>query len=311
MEIPFELVRTVSAVVEAGTFDAAAKMLRITPSAISQRIRTLEHRLGRVLLVRSKPVQPTEAGRTILRLARQLALLEHDTLAEIGLDSASGDTTAIALVVNADSLGTWLLPALVRLAAQHPVTFELHREDEDRTTRLLESGVVMAAVTSRSEPVPGCIVSPLGAIVYRAVATPSFIARWFGSGVDAASLERAPLVDFDRDDELQARFLHSYGVQASTPPRHYVPATHDFATAVRLGLGWAMLPEQQLSGPIEEGQLVDLAPDAPDAVPLYWQQWNLRSAVLDAIAADIAAEARLTLRRAAPATQRNAFLAPP
>lgn len=298
MEIPFELVRTVSAVVEAGTFDGAARILRITPSAISQRIRALEQQLGRVLLVRSKPVQATEAGRAILRLARQLALLEHDTLAEIGLEPNRGATTAISLAVNADSLGTWLLPALARLSARHPVTFDLHREDEDRTTRLLESGVVMAAVTSLSEPVPGCIVSPLGALVYRAVATPSFVAHWFSGGVDADSLARAPLVDFDRDDELQARFLRSHGLSAGTPPRHYVPATHDFAAAVRLGMGWAMLPEQQLGELMASGGLVELAPEAPDAVPLYWQQWNLRSTLLDAIAAAVSTEARAALRAA-------------
>ena len=62
MQIPLDLARTLAAVVDAGTFDAAAAELNLTPSAISQRVKQLEHRLGRVLVVRSKPVRVTEAG---------------------------------------------------------------------------------------------------------------------------------------------------------------------------------------------------------------------------------------------------------
>ena len=52
--IPSELVETLSTVVKEGTFDAAARTLHVTPSAVSQRIKALEQRVGRVLVVRSK-----------------------------------------------------------------------------------------------------------------------------------------------------------------------------------------------------------------------------------------------------------------
>ncbi len=84
MRIPFELAETLAAVVDEGTLDAAARRLHITPSAVSQRIKTLEEQLGRVVLVRSKPARLTEAGTAVVRMARQIALLEHDTLAELG-----------------------------------------------------------------------------------------------------------------------------------------------------------------------------------------------------------------------------------
>ena len=57
-----DLTRTLAAVVASGSLDAAAAELQVTPSAVSQRLKTLESQLGRVLLVRSKPVQPTAAG---------------------------------------------------------------------------------------------------------------------------------------------------------------------------------------------------------------------------------------------------------
>jgi len=293
MRIPFELAETVAVVVDEGTLDAAARRLHVTPSAVSQRIKTLEEQLGRLVLVRSKPVRATEAGTAVIRLARQAALLEHDTLAELGADPSDTVRTSVPLAVNADSLATWFLPPLVRLGQRHPVVFDLHRDDQDFTAGLLESGTVMGAVTSRAAPVAGCRVSTLGAMRYEAVATPAFIERWLGGDLRLA-LEDAPLVDFDRRDDLQNAWLAAQGVEPARPPRHYVPASSDFATAVRLGLGWAMLPRFQSHEALERGELQLLGGDPVDVV-LHWQQWNLRSPLLDAIADEIVAEGRRVL----------------
>ena len=102
------------------------------------------------------------------------------------------------------------------------------------------------------------------------------------------------MIDFDRRDDLQRDHLAALGVDPDEPPRHYVPASNDFAVAVKLGLGWGMLPGFQSDAELDRGDLVRLA-GAPIDVPLYWQQWNLRSRVLDAIAAELAAEARRSL----------------
>jgi len=312
MRIPFELAETVAVVVDEGTLDAAARRLHITPSAVSQRIKTLEEQLGRVVLVRSKPVRATEAGAAVIRLARQAALLEHDTLAELGADPDIGARASVPLAVNADSLATWFLEPLARLSQRHPVVFELHRDDQDFTAALLESGTVMGAVTSRATPVAGCRVSTLGAMRYEAVATPAFARRWLGgelpaaleaaallpAALDPTALEDAPLVDFDRRDDLQNDWLAAHGVDPARPPRHYVPASSDFATAVRLGLGWALLPRFQSAEALARGELVLLG-GPPIDVPLHWQQWNLRSPLLDAIATEIVAEGRRVLRPSA------------
>lgn len=294
MRIPVELADTLAAVVDEGTLDAAARRLRITPSAVSQRIKALEEQLGRVVLVRSKPARLTEAGTAVVRMARQVALLEHDTLAELGGDGAEGSRTSVALAVNADSLATWFLEPLVRLSQRHPIAFELHRDDQEFTAGLLESGTVMGAVTSRSTPVAGCRVRTLGAMRYEAVATPAFAERWLPDPSAPATLAHAPLVDFDRRDDLQTRWLRSRGIDDSLPARHRVPASNDFAAAVRLGLGWALLPRFQSQGALDDGDLVLLG-GPPIDVPLYWQQWNLRSPLLNAIADEIVGEGRRVL----------------
>ncbi len=294
MEIPLDLARTLAAVIDEGTFDAAARRLRLTPSAVSQRVKSLEQQLGRVLVVRSKPARATAAGAAVVRLARQLTLLEQDALAGFGLDAASDRPVSIPLAVNADSLGTWFLPALARVAERHAVVFDLHRDDQDFTASLLESGTVMGAVTSPATPVAGCLVRPLGVMRYDAVATPRYVARWLPDGPTPEALARAPRVDFDRRDDLQAEYLGELGVDVEHSARHFVPASNDFATAIKLGLGWGMLPGFQSATELERGELVRLG-GRPVDVPLYWQQWNLGSPLLDAIAEGITSEARTAL----------------
>lgn len=292
MSIPLDLARTLAAVVDEGTLDAAARRLHITPSAVSQRLRALEDQLGRVVLVRSKPVRATPAGDAVVRLARQLALLEHDALAAIGAEG--GDVASVPLAVNADSLATWFLPPLSRVAARRPVVFDLHRDDQDFTAGLLETGVVMAAVTSRGAPVAGCRVRGLGTLRYEAVAAAGFAERWFPGGADAETLAAAPVVDFDRRDDLQSQWLAGRGVAVGAPPRHRVPASQDFASAIALGLGWGLLPGFQSDEGLRTGALVPLGGEPVD-VPLFWQQWNLTSPLLDEVADEVVAEGRRVL----------------
>ncbi|PFG15687.1 LysR family transcriptional regulator [Propionicimonas paludicola] len=292
MELPLDLTRTLAAVVESGSLEAAAGRLSVTPSAVSQRLKTLESQLGRVLLVRTKPVQPTAAGQALIRLARQLDALEHDTLAELGLTESG--PVEVPLAVNADSLATWFLPALAPLAGQG-IVFDLHRDDQDFTAGLLESGTVSAAVTSSEHPVAGCSVRRLGAMRYLPVATPGFTEQWFGTE-DAAAYERAPLLDFDRRDGLQTRYLTSVGADPTRPPRHHVPASNDFARACELGFGWALVPEHQSVPAIRDARLVRLA-GAPVDVPLFWQRWKLRSPLLEQIEDAVVDGARHALRQ--------------
>jgi LysR family transcriptional regulator (chromosome initiation inhibitor) len=293
--IPSELIQTLSAVVSDGTFDAAARTLHVTPSAVSQRIKALEQRVGRVLVVRSKPVRPTEAGEAVLRLGQQLALLERETLRELGAERADDRPTPIPIAVNADSLATWILSPLARVAERESIVFDLVRDDQDHTAALLASGSVMAAVASNATPVPGCVSSPLGRMRYRAYATPAYASRWFPDGLTSEALARAPRIDLDRKDTVQARFHRRISRRAADPPRHFVPASADFAVAVRLGLGWAMLPDAHAAAAVESGELVDLAPGRHLDVPLHWQQWNLRSSLIDAVGEEVRAEARRVL----------------
>lgn len=292
--------RTLLAVVDEGTFDAAAAALHVTPSAVSQRVKSLEQRTGRVLLMRTKPVRATESGEVVVRFARRLARLELDARTELGMSEA-GEPTRLSIAVNADSLATWFLPALTRVPRELRLCFELRREDEAHTAALLREGVVMAAVTSWPDPVAGCSVRALGRMRYLAAAAPDFAGRWLGAGTDASLSELiadAPVMAFDRNDDLQDEFVRGLrGGPGASALRHFMPTSEGFVDAVVAGLGWGMVPEVQAEPLLRAGRLVHLAPDRILDVPLYWQQWKLDFPALAAVAEAVAAVAAQTLRR--------------
>ncbi|MFC8731581.1 LysR family transcriptional regulator ArgP [Luteimicrobium sp. NPDC057192] len=292
--------RALDAVVSHGTFDAAARALHVTPSAVSQRIKALEAQAGRVLVRRTKPVTPTEDGRELLRLARQVALLVAE--ADAALAGTGGRAGAprvvLPVAVNADSLSTWAVPALAGLG--DGVAVDVRREDQDHSVELLRDGEVMAAITTQARPVQGCTVQALGAMRYLPAASPAFSRRWFGSrtapDVTPDALAAAPVVVYDRKDDLQDRYLRRKTKRRIDPPRHHVPGSSAFAQAVRLGLGWGMVPEQQADELVARGDLVVLDEAGADDVRLHWQQWRVRSAALDALAASVRETAARALR---------------
>jgi len=275
--------RALAAVVDEGSFEQAAAALHLTPSAVSQRIKALETSAGRVLVRRTKPAEITGPGEPYLRLARQIDALVRDVIT-----GDSGAPTTIPLAVNSDSLATWVLPALAGIGPG--VSFDLHREDQDHSAGLLRSGAVMAAITTDSRPVQGCSVTMLGTMRYRPMASRAFAERWFPDGATTEALATAPVVVFDRRDALQERYLRSRTRARLAPPRHHVPGSADFAAALRLGLGWGMLPDQQrrLDG---NDELVCFDPRRHLDVVLHWQQWTLHTPVLDSIADAVRAAA--------------------
>jgi LysR family transcriptional regulator (chromosome initiation inhibitor) len=291
-DLPLDQVRTLLAVVDEQSFDAAAAVLHVTPSAVSQRVKALEQRTGRVLLLRTKPVRLTASGKVVARFARSLAQLEQDARAELGLGDQGTRTLSIA--VNADSLATWFLPALARVPEDLGICFDLQREDQDHTAALLREGLVMAAVTAAPQAVQGCTSRRLGRMRYRAMASPAFVERRLGGGPLPQLLPAAPAIVFDRKDDLQDRFLRGLTRRRSfTLVRHHIPASESFVDAVAAGLGWGMVPEAQAAA--RGGTLVDLVPDRPLDVPLHWQQWKLDSPALSAVADAVARGAREAL----------------
>jgi LysR family transcriptional regulator, chromosome initiation inhibitor len=270
------------AIADHGSFDAAARELHITPSAVSQRIRALEAAAGQVLISRGTPCRPTPHGEWLVRLGRQTRLL----YAEAAQAITAATPVDLPVAVNADSLGGWFRDVLAEVAAWDGTAIKLRVEDQAYSQELLRSGDVLAAVTSDPTAVQGCSVDQLGALRYLPAAAPVVAGRWQEkregeAGGESPDWAAMPVVVFNDKDDLQDELLRRHGVH-SPPVVHQVPTTADFYAAVRAGLGWAMLPEPQARADLASGALVRLPADVIE-VPLYWQRWRLDSARLTAL----------------------------
>jgi LysR family transcriptional regulator (chromosome initiation inhibitor) len=274
-----------AAVVQFGSFDAAAERLHVTPSAISQRIKALEQRVGQVLVLRAKPCAATAAGIPLLRLASQIALLESEALAE--LRGGSADAPRIALAVNADSMATWFTDVFARLP---DVLFDVRIEDQDHSARLLREGVVMGAVTTERTPVGGCRVQPLGTMRYLPVATETYIKRYLPDGFTSDAAALAPSLAWNRDDALQDQLVRKVFRRPVLRPVHYIPTAAGFGAGVHAGLGWGMYPTQLI-----DESFVPITDQYLD-VPLYWQCWKLDSAIVGQVTDAVRAAAAGLLR---------------
>lgn len=254
-----------------GSFEAAARALNISPSAVSQRIRALEATVGQVLVTRSTPCRPTASGEWLVRLGRQTRLLYEE--ASQALTAAT--SVQLPVAVNADSLATWFRDVLAEVAAWRATTVILHVDDQAHSHELLRSGEVLAAVTSHPVAVQGCTAEPLGILRYVPAAAPAFADRWrCGQFLDWASM---PALVFNEKDNILGDTLRRWGIEQSPAIVHQVPSSADYYESVCLGLGWGMLPEIQACADLTSGRLVRLSPDALD-VPLHWQCWRLGSA---------------------------------
>ncbi len=281
-----------AAAIEFGSFDAAAQRLHVTPSAVSQRIKALETRVGQVLVVREKPCRATAAGIPLLRLAGQTAMLEAEALAETG-GGEGADRTRIAIAVNADSMSTWFTTVFERLP---DVLFDVRIEDQDHSARLLREGAVMGAVTTERIPVPGCRVQPLGVMRYVPVAGPAYVERYFRDGFIANAAAAAPSLAWNRDDALQDMLVRKAFRRVISRPVHYVPTADGFGAAVRAGLGWGMYPEQLAAPSLADASFRRIS-DVHLDVPLFWQCWKLDSPVVNTITAAVRTSAASLRRR--------------
>ena len=277
------------AIADFGSFDAAARQLHVTASAVSQRIRALEAAAGQVLISRGTPCRPTAHGEGLVRLGRQARFL----YAEAAQALTAAAAVELPVAVNADSLSSWFRDVLAEVATWDGTSVRLRVEDEGYSQDLLRGGDVLAAVTSDPAAVQGCRVDPLGALRYVPAAVPALADRYRrGADVDWAAL---PLVKFNDKDDLQHTMLRRHDVGGDPLVVHYVPSSADFYEAVRLGLGWGMLPELQARAALASGELVRLSDEMID-VPLHWQRWRLDSPKLATLTTAVRVAAARQLR---------------
>ncbi len=295
--LDYAALAALAAVVREGSFDGAARTLHVTPSAVSQRIRALEERVGCALVVRDQPCRATAVGQRLCQHVEQVRLLEHELRDALPLPGAqAGTRVTLSVAVNADSLATWFAPAVAAYAARAPVLLDIAVDDESHTAQWLHSGAVLAAVSAQPRPPSGCNTVPLGSMRYVAAASPAFIARHFSAGVGAASLAQAPSLMFSTKDELQARWVRRRCRRDVELPRHLLPSPQAFVSAALAGMGWGMHPQALVAGHLRSGALAELVPGTTLDVALHWHHARAASTLLETLTAAVRAAARAALQ---------------
>lgn len=288
-----------AAIVEEGGFERAALRLSVTQSAVSQRLRALEAQVGTVLLVRSRPVRPTSAGRLLIKHAMQMRLLRADLETDLQ-DLAPGAGAAheedrISIAINADSIATWALPALGPLV-EEGLPLEIITDDQDFTHEWLREGQVLGCVTTLKQALRGCKVLPLGAMHYVAVASAAYAGAHCPQGLTQHNFRQIPFIAFNRKDDLQTEFVgRACGLRRVTLSQRFVPSSEGQVRAALAGWGATVVPLLQVRSQLERGELVNLAPQVTVPVALYWHCWNLDSVVIDRLTAALATAAAQAL----------------
>jgi LysR family transcriptional regulator (chromosome initiation inhibitor) len=300
--LDYPALAALAAVAHEGSFERAARALGITPSAVSQRVRGLEERVGSILVVRGQPCVPTDIGRQLVAHFDRVQLLEAELSPALTGAADGGEAhLTLKIAVNADSLSTWFpAAAATAFVKDGDILFDLTLDDEARTADRLRSGEVVAAVTSDPEPVQGCRTILLGSLDYAACASPAFVARHFSEGVTAHSLARAPHTRWDRRDVLQARWAReAHGVNLAAPT-HWVPSAQGSLDFALLGLAWNLQPMILARPHLAAGRLVELPPAQAVEVRLYWTAARLHAASLRAMTEAVRDAARRSLKPGPP-----------
>ena len=297
MDFDYDALVALAAVVREGRFDAAAKSLNVTQSAVSQRIKQLEDKVGTVLIVRGRPCVPTEAGLQLFRHVEQVALLQHELSERMNALAGSGNATAatIRISVNNDSLATWFPGVIKRAALELGIRFDILPDDQEHTENSLKSGEALAVVTSMEKPVQGCRRMSLGSMEYIAVASPEFFEENFSDGVSPASIRDTACLAFDRKDTIQDQWMMLCFGEIVGISMHMVPSYEGYLSCCLNGTAWGLVPANAAAHHLENGDLIELSPGKAVRVALHWQASTQSSEILRRLGEVVVEEAKVHL----------------
>ncbi|KJR28040.1 transcriptional regulator ArgP [Vibrio navarrensis] len=281
--LDYKWIEALNAVVTQGGFERAAEELFISQSAISQRVKQLEKFLAQPVLIREQPPKATPVGKKLIGLYRRIRLLEHELIPELMNDDVSRPVQ-LALATNADSLATWLLPALKEVMTQRQVELNLAIYGESRSIEKLKSGEVAGAISLESQPITGCRADYLGRMDYVCVASPDFVRRYFQQGVNYQTLSKAPAVSYDQYDDLHRKFLSDhFNIARDSVINHNVGSSEAFVRLAVSGIAYCLIPKLQIERELTAGELVDITPGFLLSNRIYWHHWQLETGILQEI----------------------------
>ena len=290
MRIDQRALNALDAVIQTQSFALAAKQLFVTQPAISQRIKQLENHFGQPLLIRALPYKATPLGAKLLSLLKRTRLLEEHFLQELEHDLPG----RLSIALNRDSLETWFMNVLPKLAFLESTNIDIITDDQELTIDYFRQGAVSTCLTSYSKALPGCECELLGHMDYLLVASPAFNERYFNNKLSIQeNMTTAPLLVFDSRDRLHEHYFKHFFNKILTPERyHLVPSVQGFKQFALRGYGFGLIPRLDILSELAQGQLIEINPGKRWLMPLYWHYWQLPALQYQQFIEKVAEEAR-------------------
>ena len=292
------------AVEREGSIDGAARSIGISSSAISQRLRVLEERIGAVTVVRQKPATPTNFGKILCRHAEKVMLMESELIDDNSehFSDLAGETNMFKIAVDETSLSTWFAGTLdVNTGCKNKVLFDLTVVEESLTVEMMKDGDALAAVSSEKDPVQGYRSLFLGSQVFRAVMSPTFKEENFEGAITAEKVLSCPVIRRNQYDDMYRRWMsENFGFELDIKC-HTIPSTQGVLSAVTKNIGWAVCATETVDPLIESGDLVEILPEKTLKKDLYWHYSRAVSSAIAPITESIRAVGHDTLSQSSRA----------
>ncbi|WP_459623593.1 LysR family transcriptional regulator [Burkholderia sp. 3C] len=245
---------TFVAVVDAGSFSAAARRLELGQPAVSKSIAQLEAHLGARLLLRStRGLTPTDAGRRFYEHAR-LSIAEADQAEQAVRDSSRGLSGRLRICAAVTFSRLHVLPMLKRFVDRHP-DLQLDIILDDRSIDLLEEGVDVALRMGTLDD-SSMTARHIASSRRRVVATPAYLAE-AGTPATPAELSRHQVIVYSQRGGGEAWSFSRDGaeVAVAVSGRVRVSAAEGMRTAVLGHMGLAIASEWMFGPELARGEV--------------------------------------------------------
>ncbi len=280
MQLDIESLRTFIAVLDQGGMTKAAAELGMSQSAVSWKIKRLEQKVGRDLLIREgHSLRPSFYGRELLRYARRLVATHDEAVARLG----SSEITGHVKIGAAEEVGTaGLVGVLGRFNRVHPgAVVEFVVGPDGQLEEMLAANELDVAVLQVDEK----RLRPTDTILWVNELV------WVTSTVWTYDEGIVPLIAYTNSGfyrSLAEQFLTDAGIE-------YVPAftgasTANVLAAVEAGLGVALIGSRSVDGEMMPWPRAEAFPPAPDTYQVARTAPGPPSIITSELVGDIVSE---------------------
>lgn len=256
-------------VAEHQSVHAAAAALFISQTAVTQRLKGLETKLGVSLFSRTRRgMLLTQEGEVLQRYCQNSLALESETLAQIqGVGQASH--VRVGLAGPTSILQARVVPVMQQLAHAFPsVLFDIHYCDNNEAQALLKTGTVQFSILPTEAVNKELEVQSLIPEQYLLVGTKKWKSR-----VLKEVLQTEKIIDFNNNDQMTFAYLKQFKLlKHASNERHFADHPEAIAELVKAGCGYSVLEKSFVERYLHKGSLVDLNPGKiyTNAISLAW-----------------------------------------